>query len=536
MKFSKYLFLAAGCAMLASCSSDEPFNPGDNQQKPEEAVSGYAKLEIKLPRTSGFSKAPTYEEGQASEYAVNNGKIIVFKKADTEAAATFVCTAELTGMNWNANTSGEITTTSASVAQLSDINLTDNSQYAAVVVLNYNNDFNFPTAGQTFGQWSETAQTGSMILGESLTMTNAAEVKNGQPVILVDIDKTKIAQSESLISGSAATIYVQRATSKVTVVTNSEAYTPTGASYNRDKVTLDAWALDITNKSSYPVQVTSGLNSADNFSDIWSTERFTGGSKFTRAFWAKDPNYNSNITNPAEQFNIIDATVLNGKPTAAYCLENTFDINNMKQGQTTRVVIKGTYVPNSDVTGVMPGENFFKIGASTKLWNADALVTEIIAHAQTVTNDETLTAQLGNIATVAGFHSLSEVTFSKTLEAATLDQIAQKLGLVNANDKGIATYSKGEVFYIARIKHFGDADCPWNIGDPTYGGNNEAYLGRYGMVRNNWYEVNVTSVSNPGSPIVPIINPDMPDDENDYYIQVEINMLAWAKRVQNVDL
>ena len=56
------------------------------------------------------------------------------------------------------------------------------------------------------------------------------------------------------------------------------------------------------------------------------------------------------------------------------------------------------------------------------------------------------------------------------------------------------------------------------------------------MVRNNWYELNVLSVSNPGSPDVPDIKHDTPDDENDYYIQVEVNVLAWAKRVQNVDL
>lgn len=56
------------------------------------------------------------------------------------------------------------------------------------------------------------------------------------------------------------------------------------------------------------------------------------------------------------------------------------------------------------------------------------------------------------------------------------------------------------------------------------------------MVRNTWYELDVKSISNPGSPDVPVIKPDTPDDENEYYIQVEVNMLAWAKRVQNVDL
>ena len=57
---------------------------------------------------------------------------------------------------------------------------------------------------------------------------------------------------------------------------------------------------------------------------------------------------------------------------------------------------------------------------------------------------------------------------------------------------------------------------PWNSGDPTYGTGEVAkkkYLGRYGMVRNNWYELQVNSISNPGSPDVPEVNPDTPDDE-----------------------
>ena len=63
----------------------------------------------------------------------------------------------------------------------------------------------------------------------------------------------------------------------------------------------------------------------------------------------------------------------------------------------------------------------------------------------------------------------------------------------------------------------------------------EQYLGRYGVVRNNWYELNINKITALGSPIVPDVNIDMSDDNNEdkKYFAVEIHILSWAKRVQN---
>ena len=102
-------------------------------------------------------------------------------------------------------------------------------------------------------------------------------------------------------------------------------------------------------------------------------------------------------------------------------------------------------------------------------------------------------------------------------------------------DAGISTYANGESYYIARIKHFGDALTPWNSGE-SYGDNNLKYLGRYGMLRNNWYELDVQSVSGPGYPDVPEVKPNTPDDEDDKYIKVSVKILDWAKRSQDVNL
>lgn len=100
----------------------------------------------------------------------------------------------------------------------------------------------------------------------------------------------------------------------------------------------------------------------------------------------------------------------------------------------------------------------------------------------------------------------------------------------------MSTFESGVSYYIARVKHFGDALTPWNPGNLTYDSNNANWLGRYGVLRNNWYELSVHSVSGPGYPDVPKVNPTDPDDVNDQYINVEVKILDWAKRSQSVDL
>ena len=63
----------------------------------------------------------------------------------------------------------------------------------------------------------------------------------------------------------------------------------------------------------------------------------------------------------------------------------------------------------------------------------------------------------------------------------------------------------------------------------------DEYLGRYGVLRNNWYEINVQSIKSLGDPNVTEVTPE-PVDKKESYISVDINVLSWAKRSQNVDL
>ena len=118
-----------------------------------------------------------------------------------------------------------------------------------------------------------------------------------------------------------------------------------------------------------------------------------------------------------------------------------------------------------------------------------------------------------------------------------VNTINEKLGLKEEGGKitsGIATYLDGVTYYIARIKHFNEL-TPWTAGE-GYGTKNDKYLGRYGVLRNNWYDLSVTSISGLGYPDIPEVKPTVPDDENEQYINVEVKILSWAKRSQQIKL
>ena len=235
--------------------------------------------------------------------------------------------------------------------------------------------------------------------------------------------------------------------------------------------------------------------------------------------------------------------------TPQYCLENTFDLANMMQGQTTRVVFKAKFTPK----GFTAAETFYKIGNNTAIWKKADLEKQILAVATTamnLTSAETadykvdLDAAANNISGEAGLHMITADNIVYTGSGsskvpAALAAINTKLGLSEENPTthkekvGISTYLNGEAYYIARIKHF-NALTPWNPGQAY--DSNDKYLGRYGVLRNNWYSLSVNTVSGLGYPEVPEVKPTVPDDENDQYINVEVKILDWAMRKQVIDL
>ena len=581
MKIKHFFGLAVLAAMTASCSSNNDLANGGNGSGENESGVGYASFSINLPTTRGTRATdPTFDKGDAKEYDVFNATLLVFKKGEATSEGNFTLaeTVDLGSMEpWKDPNKTGVTTQAKITAKLENVD--KNDQYFALVLLNNGSGTDakvtLPSEGDKFSDWNVAAKANPDNFTDTkkgFYMANAPlyNATDKNVTTLVAIDKNKIFPTEAQASSgeAAADIYVERGLAKVTLTDDTKNEKPVGtsSSYTGDKVKISNWALDVTNKKTFPIHNVDGLT--EDYATIWnndaatipgeaSNQRFVDNNESTKAkrvYWGVDPNYKENAlcdvagtTAREKNFNYIKKEKLTAKPTdPLYCLENTFNLENMKQGQTTRVVFKGTYTPNS----ITPDENgtFYKIGKNVALWNSTdlkkhilAAVTKVVADASAAGASTTITLNgSDNDLTTAGNRMLkaSNITVTKatgdvvTLQTEDVKAINDKLGL--SEGYGISTYEKGESYYIARIKHFGDALTPWNSG--AYGTNNLAYLGRYGMLRNNWYVLDVQSVSGPGYPDVPEVKPNTPDDEDDKYIKVSVKILDWAKRSQSVDL
>lgn len=574
----KHLFgLAVIAAMTASCSSNEDLGTAGPGTGTNETGVGYATFTINLPTTSGTRAVgdPTFEDGDANEYDVFNATLLVFKKpttATSEGEYTFVESVDLGSMQpWKDPSETGVTTQAKITAKLENVN--KNDDFFALVLLNNGSGADakvtLPSEGNKFSDWNVAAKATDKFTDtkKGFYMANAPlyNATDKSVTTLVPIKKENIYSTEAQASSgdAAADIYVERGLAKVTLTdaTKDEKTVGTSSSYAGDKVKISNWALDVTNKKTFPIHNVEGLK--DDFDAIWnneaateasgpSTQRFVdnnGSTKAKRVYWGKDPNYSEMNLSAAteesktareEHFTYVKKENLTAAPTdPLYCLENTFNLANMVQGQTTRVIFKASYTPNGFTE--TDGKTFYKVGTSVALWSQKNLeahiktaVTKVISGATTDNTTIDLTAE-GNNITTAGNHEIKASNITVAGHDVTPEEVKAVNAKVGLTEKaGISTYANGESYYIARIKHFGDALTPWNSG--VYGNDNLAYLGRYGMLRNNWYDLDVQSVSGPGYPDVPEVKPSTPDDEDDKYIKVSVKILKWAKRSQNVDL
>lgn len=583
MKIKHYFGLAVIAAMTASCSSNEDLGTAGPGTGTNEAGVGYATFTINLPSTNGSTSGargtratgdPTMAEGDPTEYAVKSATALIFQKyGSDEGSYKFVesVTLPTAAADWSDDTTDGITTTSKKlVAKLTNVDT--KNQYSVLVLLNNEKTggvkVELPTVGQSYNDWNNKVLTPSvteLAATGDFYMANAPLKVGASPTTLVNIDNSKIYPTEEKAKTleSAATVYVERGVAKMSVSDPASKTVKDKATKVDTKSTVDFsnWALDITNKKTYAVHNIDGLST--DFSAIWTTDRFTGTN--SRIYWGKDPNYSNKIlketdkdTEREAEFNFIKATSGINKTftESEYCLENTFNLENMYQGQTTRVIFKATYKPKDDAENNLADADgtFYTIGNMTTILNTDKLKAAVEAAATAVLpgcvvdytnlkNEgshvitlEDIKENASSTTPLDGATTYSTGTGTKTGDDIVAD-INAKLGLKDGRAEakvGINTYAKGVTYYIARVKHFGDA-LHWASGE-AYDGHNDLYLGRYGMLRNNWYELKVGNVYGPGYPGVPPVDPTQPDDENEKYLSVSVKILSWAKWSHSYDL
>lgn len=393
-----------------------------------------------------------------------------------------------------------------------------------------------------------------------------AEVKT-----LADVTNNIYTTEAEAKSKPAAEIYVERAVAKVTV--QSESKTNALEVNKNISYKLYNWAVDNTNKKSYIVrQYDNNWNklysdkaaNANKYRFVWSTPVNPNATvKLYRTAFAQDPEYETTTAN-ADNYNRISMSTAFGKSTAfgndhpQYCNENTFQVTAQNQDQTTRVVLgvklsaPGTSTYDADLYTVNGNKEVVYTEASLAerlkniLLNDPAVKTWAKTHTTGVSLDITF-----NDKDAAGKTTIKEATLKgKTAPGAADETFA---GTFKTDfDKAlpnIVRYKGGVAYYAVRIKHFGDSDTPWNkegqdvkpggnsliYPNPSAGTSDGWFLGRYGVVRNNWYDISVNSIQTLGDATIPAFTND-PDDVLKNYISVSINVLSWSKHSQGADL
>lgn len=588
--------------MLGSCSSSDDLNGGGNNTGFNETGKGYINISLNLPTQSkNVSRAANdvTADGDAKEYNVKDAALLLFAGAN-ENDAVFQGAYNLDGLKkTDIDANVQISTQLTKVQEISSISA-PGKIYAFVLVnkganINVGIDHTITVNGTAFnGKFSDFSQlkVDGAFAKDNLMMTNVPVVtKPGtaafdDATVLADVTTSIFKTEAEAKANPAADVFVERVASKVTLGmtgsgTSTETLSADGTAAKNFKYTLEGWNLANVNKSSYLVRqydntwnnLTSDgldfLTGADKSAFAANPYRFAGinliktnvssnpaANKY-RTYWGKDINY-TNDAPFASDATVGDADLTLGKDATTYCYENTFDVAHQKVYNTTTAIVKMKITPDPSTGGT-----FYTI-------NGGKDVVYSLANAKTKVGNQFLAEKTESFLKTTYFPSVTEagkitvsdvdfsdnagkVTFNKLVltftptaggAATTYDVTDAAVLTALANNIKVVEYKGGYSYYNILIKHFGDELTPWNPSTKTsgisYPSSNEAnWLGRYGVLRNNWYDLDITGVSRLGAATpeeLDVKNDPTPDDNLKSYISVKINVLSWAKRTQGAIL
>ncbi len=378
----------------------------------------------------------------------------------------------------------------------------------------------------------------------------------------------------------AASFYVERAVAKATL---NAASVGTVEDLAANDITIKSveWVLDNQEPESYIVRNV-GNNSYISYQSTAEgmQKRFVGTVKIGttalqpianlyRHYWAIDPTY-ADGRYAVKNYSTDADFKASGVDKPQYCHENTFPINFMDYKNTTRALLKVTFnLPEGSdgslytVNNLQSADNIFSTQAAATSLPIKAIVVsdQVRDAAKAKLKDATYTITDNDLnitfdaPDANGVIKVKDVTFNENdavfNSTPVIDPDAKTILIDNVNASfQVVKYVGGVAYYDIRFKHFGDEYTPFLKGaaagsiqstSQAYDNEDNNYLGRWGMVRNNWYEINLNSIKKLGKPVLgqmDITKDDTPDDnqEVEKWLAFKINILSWAKRVQNEDL
>lgn len=578
--------------LLTACADTDGLNNGPSWNADS---TGYVALNICLPATGDAgmraSSDGTLTDGEKKEYAVNDATLVLFA-GDNEEEALFEGAYMVPARFTTDGSSSQVTVSSrvtrkirqvehgnvyayvilngigTGVVDTEDGAATDDIQHTALTVKTKDGTVTLsrqtPVTFRKFQQYvTDATDTRNGFLMTNAPLYNTAAGTNTvQTLSLIAPDRIKLTPEEA--EREAATeVYVERVMAKVCLVDGRDAakrqYSVTNdAGRTTYNVELKNWVLDNTNRSAYLTRhaTTADFKTWAGLKNVKAdATRFIGATKvattvdyqFVRTHWAKDVNYDKNVyTADMSRLGDGNEAAVNGALGAnnpQYCFENTFDVERMTIDNTTRAILAAQFVEN----GKKPADLYLYDNDTTTLANTTNMTADITAainamavvKARGTATDLTFEEVNAHLWHVKSF-TIGGVSYAAN---ATDAAVLKVFNTVYSNIGDINIYKDGMAYYQIRVKHFGDDLTPWNRGEAkvtttdTYPVvNRDAnYLGRYGILRNNWYELNVATVNRLGYPAIPPLT-DKPDDLLNEYISVIVNIQPWVKKGKEIVL
>lgn len=515
-------------AALASCSkedgagvSPDPVLSGDN---------AYLSLAINAAAPSTFAESgPTDQNGSAVESKASKVMVVCLQGTNIKNVVTFVNgDAELgtIGMNGTAAVAGDAFKVSKDVdGVFVIINPTfdiEEQVNAATTYAAMNAIIPSSTVDDITGVASITqADKFLMTSAGALDATSKTDVTKGivsvTPSLAASESDADIATAKTAAKAAPAVVKVDRAMAKVKLA----AFEGTeGTVGNGATASLDGFKLNTTNKVFYL------------YADLVDYIVPAGN---TAAKYRQDPNFSYTAASYATDFNWMHNpdTYADWKTAGneEYCFENTMSADAQNYNNTTKMLIKAKFAPK----GVTLGDSWFRMNG----------IVYTLAQLQEIYNDTntaaTTKAYMDEFYTAmkAADPAMTATDFA-SLTIAELDAVSNGgyvASKIKTTDKSylIEYFQKSVCYYDVNLKHDNRVEAK--------------LLGRWGVVRNNAYTLNITKISQPGKPYIPDPtdpditdpeNPDpdqpTPDDETSAYISVEITVNPWTAWTQETEL
>ena len=542
MKKKNFLVLALAAFTFAACSNEDIVPGGeDNNDVVNLEGDAWVALSVQSTKTRAIN-TPNQENGTPDESTITAVSAVFFTGHTDASVVTRIVKFtddDITNLP-NRTSAFKVPKTSKAVliiANPQNLNRTiqENDTYG--------------TVNKVVTLTTEAEVTTGVAKSGGFVMTNAKgdlepSDTDGSPKDL------ELFSTATAATSSPLTIRIDRVSAKVRVYVKADS----GEELS-DVATIDTdgtgWYLNVTNKKFYPAS-----KRTKTAMNTW-----TPYDQYGLGSYRKDPNFGTGTaigawsdSDPsvyAENYFYVSSATKDTdiawnkvNTTAKYCLENTQDEDFNKHAYTTQALLKVSYAPttitNADDTKVTlaNGTDWFNMNG---IFYTQASVLTYFQ--EELTNKYTHKAPAEYATDITDAYneyiealSLTPVTIPAAKDdTKTAEEMAEELkgkfealaaSIATASEggkalKGVEYYSKGICYYKIMIKH---DDSPTVMNK----------LGEFGVVRNSVYDITVNKINNPGYPSIPDPDPSAPDEEEDRYlsIKIEVNPWTWYSQVE----